>query len=69
MRNIFERIGAVVSSWLRHLCDSLSPKARLVVVGILTTIFSVVAIYLFLDSILCNEPTPIEIINIVDYGA
>lgn len=68
MKRIFERIGEVVSRNLRQLCDSMSPKTRLVVVGVMTTIFTIVAIYHFVDSIFGQEPIQVDIINIVDYG-
>ncbi len=69
MKRIFERIGRVVSISLRQLCDSMSPKTRLIVIGVMTTIFTITAIYLFVDSIFGSEPLQIEINNIVDYGA
>lgn len=68
MKRIFERIGEVVSKNLRQLCDSMSPRTRLIVVGVMTAIFTVAAIYLFIDSIFGQEPVQIDIINIVEYG-
>ena len=68
MKRVFRKMAEVITKTLQQLCDSMSPKTRLIVVGAMTVIFTTLALYIFVDSVFSNETQQIKINTQLENG-